>query len=157
MGTFLWKIIVIGRSTTTLFIVIPLLFLCRNISRANTYACRKTGYDSMLQPQDGLIKENVMKLQDFWVAILAVFLTSFSCSFSRVSDLSQIHLTELEQSRPERTKKDLLRQVHSTLLASFVFISKEASLSQVSLGFRAKALGWGPRCTKGPGIPAVCL
>lgn len=40
-----------------------------------------------------------------------------------------------------RPAKVLLRQVHSTLLASLVFISKEGSLSQVSLGLRAKALG----------------
>lgn len=46
---------------------------------------------------------------------------------------------------------------HSFLLASLVFISKEQSFSQVPLGLRAKAFGRDPRCTKGPGIPAVCL
>lgn len=37
--------------------------------------------------------------------------------------------------------KDLLHQVHSILFANLVFVSKELSLSQVSLGLTAKALG----------------
>lgn len=73
--------------------------------------------------------------------------------------LFQINLSGIKQARPDQDKhvKILFHQVHSTLLASLVFISKEGSLSQVSFGLRAKALGWGPCCTKSPGIPAICL